>query len=882
MASKKLRRLISGETKGVHFAAVLFMGPLAAVAILVVRQLGLVARTPIWLIPVILVGGQLVTTSAGLWWDRSHSRLRLHGLIGSQTILVTAVIYATGWGPALGIGLVLMGQDALAVTGSSSQGVVLGWTLACLAAGEGLVALRWVPSLIPIPEVHGLAVLVAIGIVFSYRSLHSALKDREQAAALTDQRERRFRALVQSSSDLVFAVDATRSITYASPSCTKVLGYEPEELLGSETGTLVHPDDFDVLLHAFLGIVDDPGASVEFSIRVRHHDGTWRWLEGLAKNLLDDPAVAGMVVNARDVTERRLRLERHTAMSDLGREVLRSTTLDASVSSVVEVVNRIVGARHTRIVVLPENIDTDEPTAGPVPDSPAGLTGPDAAGDPPDLRVAVGDPEQPLAYIEVIKDGLMTKAEEQFVEGVSAIVLSAIVRFGAEDAIRHQALHDPLTGLPNRVLFNDRLEHSLFRRSRDARYIAVMVVDLDGFKNVNDSLGHLTGDALLIAVAERFSGRLRGFDTIARLGGDEFAILFDELHAPQDAELIAERVLDALVNPLQLPEREVAIGASVGVSLTNESDTLAERLLADADAAMYRAKREGKGCYRVFEAAMFTASVERMNLEQELRTAIRDDGLTVYYQPIVDTITGRVTSFEALARWSHPTRGFIPPDTFIPLAEESGLIVDLGRFILLTACRQAREWQRRFPELRPDISVNASGLQLANPTFVDQVVDSLKRADLEPSSLIVEITESILATESRPVLATLDELRRRGVRVAIDDFGTGYSSLAALADLPIDILKIDKRFIDNLVHDDQGRGFVKAILQLAATLRLETTAEGVEEAEQRDALAVLGCTHIQGYFFSRPMPADQTGNYLERAEAGSGSNGGLKLTAPGL
>jgi diguanylate cyclase (GGDEF)-like protein/PAS domain S-box-containing protein len=882
MASKKLRRLISGETKGVHFAAVLFMGPLAAVAILVVRQLGLVARTPIWLIPVILVGGQLVTTSAGLWWDRSHSRLRLHGLIGSQTILVTAVIYATGWGPALGIGLVLMGQDALAVTGSSSQGVVLGWTLACLAAGEGLVALRWVPSLIPIPEVHGLAVLVAIGIVFSYRSLHSALKDREQAAALTDQRERRFRALVQSSSDLVFAVDATRSITYASPSCTKVLGYEPEELLGSETGTLVHPDDFDVLLHAFLGIVDDPGASVEFSIRVRHHDGTWRWLEGLAKNLLDDPAVAGMVVNARDVTERRLRLERHTAMSDLGREVLRSTTLDASVSSVVEVVNRIVGARHTRIVVLPENIDTDEPTAGPVPDSPAGLTGPDAAGDPPDLRVAVGDPEQPLAYIEVIKDGLMTKAEEQFVEGVSAIVLSAIVRFGAEDAIRHQALHDPLTGLPNRVLFNDRLEHSLFRRSRDARYIAVMVVDLDGFKNVNDSLGHLTGDALLIAVAERFSGRLRGFDTIARLGGDEFAILFDELHAPQDAELIAERVLDALVNPLQLPEREVAIGASVGVSLTNESDTLAERLLADADAAMYRAKREGKGCYRVFEAAMFTASVERMNLEQELRTAIRDDGLTVYYQPIVDTITGRVTSFEALARWSHPTRGFIPPDTFIPLAEESGLIVDLGRFILLTACRQAREWQRRFPELRPDISVNASGLQLANPTFVDQVVDSLKRADLEPSSLIVEITESILATESRPVLATLDELRRRGVRVAIDDFGTGYSSLAALADLPIDILKIDKRFIDNLVHDDQGRGFVKAILQLAATLRLETTAEGVEEAEQRDALAVLGCTHIQGYFFSRPMPADQTGDFLERAEAGSGSNGGLKLTAPGL
>jgi diguanylate cyclase (GGDEF)-like protein/PAS domain S-box-containing protein len=788
MALKRLRRLISGETKGVHFAAVIFMGPLAAVAILALRQLGLVARTPIWLIPVILVGGQLVTTSAGLWWDRSHTRLRLHGLIASQTILVTAVIYATGWGPALAIGLVLMGQDALAVTGSSSQRVVLGWTLVCLAAGEGLIALGWVPSLIRVPEVHGLAVLMAIGIVFSYRSLHSALIDREQAAALTDQRERRFRALVQSSSDLVFAVDSTRSITYASPSCTKVLGYEPEVLLGSETGTLVHPDDFDVLLHAFLGIVDSPGGSVEFSIRVRHRNGTWRWLEGLATNLLDDPAVAGMVVNARDVTERRLRLERHTAMSDLGREVLRSTTLDASVSSVVEVVNRIVGSRETRIVVVPESSHTDEPTAGPVPDSRGGLIGPAGPGDPPSFRVPVGDPEKPLAYIEVFKDGLTTTAEEQFIEGVSGIVLSAIVRFGAEDAIRHQALHDPLTGLPNRVLFNDRLEHSLFRRSRDTRYIAVMVVDLDGFKNVNDSLGHLTGDALLVAVAERFSGRLRGFDTIARLGGDEFAILFDELQTPQEAEVIAQRVLNSLVIPLQLPEREVAIGASVGVALTNEPGTKAERLLADADAAMYRAKREGKGCYRVFEATMYTASVERMNLEQELRTALRDGALSVYYQPIVETSTGRVTSFEALARWSHPTRGFIPPDTFIPLAEESGIIIDLGRFVLLQACRQARQWQKRFPDLRPDISVNASGLQLGSPTFVEQVVDALRRADLDPACLIIEITESILATESRPVLATLDELRRRGVRVAIDDFGTGYSSLAALADLPIDIL----------------------------------------------------------------------------------------------
>ncbi len=852
-----------------HFSAVLFMGPLAAVAILGARQLDLVTRTPIWLIPLILVGGQTVTTTAGIWWDRAHTRPRLHLLTASQMIVVTATIYATGWGPALGIGLILMGQDTLAVTGSSSQKVVLGWTLTCLAAGEGFIALGWVRSLVPVPEVHGLAVLVGIGIVFSYRSLRSALIDREEAAALTDKRERRFRALVQSSSDLVFAVDSTSTVTYASPSCTKVLGYEPDMMLGSETGTLVHDEDVEALRLTLRDITGVHGGSTEFSIRVRHQNGSWRWLEGLATNLLDDPAVAGVVINARDVTERRARLERHTAISDLGREVLRATTLDASFASVVDVVNRIVCARSSRVVSVPQSSASDE-RAGNTPAEPR------AFDDVPSLRVPVGDPEQPLAYIEVYKDGLTTSAEEQFVEGVSGIVLSAIVRFGAEDAIRHQALHDPLTGLPNRVLFNDRLEHALFRRTRDTRYIAVMVVDLDGFKNVNDSLGHLTGDALLIAVADRFGASLRGFDTIARLGGDEFAILFDELPTPDHADRIAQRVLDALSDPLQLPDREVAIGASVGVALTNQSDTRADRLLADADAAMYRAKREGKGCYRIFEAAMHTATVERMNLEQELRTALRENALTVHYQPIVDTITGRVSSFEALARWSHPTRGFIPPVTFIPLAEESGLIVDLGRFVLIEACHQAQEWHRRFPDLCPAISVNASRLQLASPTFVAQVADSLSRAGLDPSSLIVEITESILASESRQLIATLDELRRLGVRIAIDDFGTGYSSLAALAELPIDILKIDKRFVDNLVQDAQGRGFVMAIMQLAQTLRLETTAEGVEDAQQRDALVLLGCTHIQGYFFSRPMPADQVGDYLGRE--GNGATGNDDVT----
>jgi diguanylate cyclase (GGDEF)-like protein/PAS domain S-box-containing protein len=877
MAFSGFRRLVSGEAKGIHFAEALYMGPLAAVAIVVLRTQHLVAPTPIWLIPLVLVGGQLVTTATGLWWDRAPGRLRLHLRIASQAILVTATIYATGWGPALAIGLVLVGQESLAVTGSSSQPVVMGWTLACLAVGQALIALGWAPSILPAPEVHGLAVLMAIGITFSYRSLYSALVEKEEASGLTERRERRFRALVQSSSDLVFAVDVAGAVTYASPSCTEVLGYEPASMLGSEKAFLVHPEDLEELrttLSQTLGVL---GAAVEFSIRVRHHDGTWRWLEGLATNMLDDPAVAGTVINARDVTERRARLERQTAISDLGREALRETTLDTVVASATEAIQRTLSPRHCRIVSRAEGVGPGARAPRPTRVVPTGGRDLGAELGPPTLSVAVGDPLEPLATIEVFHDGRLTPDDEQFVESVSGIVLSATVRFRAEDAIRHQALHDPLTGLPNRALFNDRLEHALSRRSRIAGYVAVMIVDLDGFKNVNDGLGHLAGDALLMAVADRFTTSLRGFDTIARLGGDEFAILVDDLEATDHAGPVAQRVLDALEEPLHLPEQEVAIGASVGVALTDQSDTNADRLLADADAAMYQAKREGKGCYRVFEVDMHTAAVERMSLEQDLRVAIRDGALAVHYQPIIDVRSGAVTSFEALARWQHPTRGFVPPDTFIALAEESGLIVDLGHSVLREACRQAEAWHAAFPELRPSISVNASRLQLAHPAFAHHVACALAGAHLDPSSLIIEITESILASESRHIIATLDELRRSGVRIAIDDFGTGYSSFAALADLPVDILKIDKRFIDHLVFDDQGRGFVNAIMQLANTLALETTAEGVEHERQLESLVGLGCTHVQGYLFAPAMPGHEATDYLEGTGPGverAGARGG--------
>jgi diguanylate cyclase (GGDEF)-like protein/PAS domain S-box-containing protein len=846
MVLQRLRRVAA--TRGLHFAEVVLMGPFAAAAILALRQIHLVARTPIWIIPLILVCGQFLTNASGAWWARAPSRLRLHVRVASQAIVVTATIYATGWGPALAIGLVLVGQESLAVTGSSAQRTVLGWNLSCLAAGQVLIAAGWVPSLVPVPEVHGLAVLMGLGIAFSYRSLHTALLEKEHAAALTASFERRFRALVQSSSDLVFVVDPAGAVTYASPSCVKVLGYEPDLVLGSESGVLVHHDEIDDLRTVVNRAKDVPGATAEFAFRVRHGDGTWRWLEGIATNLLDDEAVHGVVINARDVTERRARLQRHVALAELGREVLRETSLKVVMASATSVIERMLDARECRIM---GDVASDDADVQPA-DSTLEM-----------LRVSVGDPLQPMAHIEVGTERPATSEDEEFVEGVAGILLSSIVRTRAEDAIRHQATHDPLTGLPNRTLFNDRLEHALVRRARIGGYVAVMVVDLDGFKNVNDSLGHLTGDALLIAVADRFDAHLRDFDTIARLGGDEFAILVDDLDATDQAGMVAQRVLGALESPLELRDRSVSIGASIGIALADGADTKGERLLSHADAAMYRAKREGKGCYRVFEAAMHVAAVERMNLEQALRSALSRGELTVHYQPVVDTTTGNVASFEALARWLDPARGFVRPDTFIPLAEDSGLIIDLGRAVLLEACRQAREWQDRFPQLRPSISVNVSRLQLAHPGFTDHVAEAIAGAGLDPCLLTLEVTESVLAGESGRIIAALDALRRTGVRVAIDDFGTGYSSFAALAELPIDILKIDKRFIDNIARDAKGRGFVAAIMQLAQTLHLDTIAEGVEQPEQRAALTELGCTHIQGYLFSPAMPAEQTATYIE-------------------
>jgi len=439
-----------------------------------------------------------------------------------------------------------------------------------------------------------------------------------------------------------------------------------------------------------------------------------------------------------------------------------------------------------------------------------------------------------------------------------------------EEAV-HEALHDSLTGLPNRSLFLDRMRHALARAEREAEPVAVLFCDLDGFKTVNDSLGHRTGDRLLVMVAERLAERLRPGDTIARLGGDEFAVLLEELREPGDAARAAQRLLDSLERPFELREREFYISASIGIAAGKED---AETLLRDADLAMYRAKSRGKGRYAVFEPGMHTAIVERLELEVDLKRALEREELAVVYQPIFSLVSGAITGVEALVRWHHPTRGMVMPESFVPLAEESGLIGELGRWVLRAACHQGALWRAKYPG-HPGlaIGVNISGAQLREPGLVQEVSDALAESQLDATGLTLEITETALMESFDEALEEVDALKALGVDLAIDDFGTGYSSLRYLRRLPLDVMKIERSFIDGIGRPGEEPDLLRAIVDLANIFGLRIVAEGIELPEQRERLLELGCELGQGHLLGEPLDAAGTDALLFRVGLLGGPSG---------
>ncbi|HWX95823.1 MAG TPA: EAL domain-containing protein [Solirubrobacteraceae bacterium] len=442
---------------------------------------------------------------------------------------------------------------------------------------------------------------------------------------------------------------------------------------------------------------------------------------------------------------------------------------------------------------------------------------------------------------------------------VGALVVNtrdATDQVALERQLRHQAFHDPLTGLANRALLADRAEQALMRSARSGASVAVLLVDLDGFKFVNDSLGHQVGDVVLGEVARRLESLVRSEDTVARLGGDEFVILIDDVSGMEETQLLAERVREVLRPRFSLPGWDYAVTASVGVAIGSASDVDVHDLLRDADTAMYVAKTS-KDSVRLFDPSMHERAHERFRLQVDLRGALEREELLLFYQPIYEMYDGQLKGFEALVRWSHPSRGLIAPERFIPLAEESGLIVPIGRWVLEQALQQIAAWDRRHPRARNvSISVNVSTVQLTAPSLISDVQASLDRSGIPPSRVVLEITEGSLAKDPERTIEVLERLRALGLRIAIDDFGTGYASLSHLQRLPVDILKVDKSFVAALSHGGRSRALLEAILGVGRALSLAVVAEGIEAQSQMTVLHEMGCEMAQGFLVGKPSPAE--------------------------
>jgi diguanylate cyclase (GGDEF)-like protein len=497
------------------------------------------------------------------------------------------------------------------------------------------------------------------------------------------------------------------------------------------------------------------------------------------------------------------------------------------------------------------------------------LSLPDAVGMEAVTQMQAAAPAIPIVVLSGLNDETLALnavqhgAQDYLIKGrVDEVLIARSIRYAierkrAEVALAHQALHDPLTELPNRALFLDRLEQALARAQRSSVNVAVLFLDLDRFKVVNDSLGHEAGDRLLVDVANRLRGVVRPGDTVARFGGDEFTILCD-VRGERDAVLIAERVAAAVEAPFTLDDNEAFLTTSLGIALTTgRVDARAEALIRDADAAMYRAKERGKSRYELFDSNMRASAVDRLEIENALHRALDRGEFRVFYQPAVDLLTGEPIGVESLVRWQHPERGLVGPDEFIALTEETGLIVPLGAWVLREACRQWKVWEESGTPA-PRIAVNLSTRQLGQPDLVEVVADVLEETGMDPAQLSLEITESTVLEDTESALGTLEALKRQGVRISLDDFGTGYSSLALLKRLPVDELKVDRSFVMGLGRDPKDSPIVSTVVGLAEALGLAAIAEGVETAAQAEELRRIGCRLAQGFYFARPQPAERT------------------------
>lgn len=672
--------------------------------------------------------------------------------------------------------------------------------------------------------------------------------------------EERFRALAQHSSDSVFLTTADGLITYASPAVEHVFGYPAEALLGRRPHEYADDTTVSTTVRAWTRLLRADRSSVDLLGRIRHQDGSWRWVEIMLTNLLSDPAVGGIVVNLWDVTPRIEEEHRNGRLLDIisaTTDLVAITDRSGALVYANDACRRFFGIDEEHLasfkfapLVPPWARQQYLQEAVPALKE-KGIWNGEAAF----LR---DGKEVPVSLVF-----LAHRDAQGHLEYISSVGRDISERKEFEATLEHQATHDPLTGLPNRALLMDRLEVSLARAQRFGTAVAVLFLDLDHFKVVNDSLGHTRGDELLIAAADRLKEALRhGGDTVARFGGDEFVILSEDLTGVADAERIAQRVGQLLAEPFHLGDDEVFVTASTGIAFTL-APADASDLLRDADAAMYQAKEHGRNRYEVFDRRMRAEAVDRLSIENSLRRAVERRELRIHYQPKIDLRTGAIIGAEALLRWEHPDRGLLLPGEFIRVAEESGLIVPIGRWVIDQAIRQTQRWQAEVPRLAPlYICVNLSRRQLGDPHLVEDVAAMLDDTGIDPGLVDLEITESVLMDDVDLAHRALTDLHELGVKLVVDDFGTGYSSLSYLQRFPVDLLKIDRSFVAGLGVNKGDTAIVTAVLSLAHALGMAAIAEGVETAEQLAELRRLGCDMAQGFYLARPQPAHAVATLL--------------------